>query len=119
MIIIFKNYDISDKCKKLRLFGVWLIDICESLEFISLFYSTSVVSRVFCCLVVISGFWTWFWRIMEQSGRLGMIGIELNQGIGRWKSIFVELAVGEKQFAAGEKPRTQIPGANSPRRDFS
>ena len=49
---------------------------------------------------------------MEQSGRLGMIGIELNQGIGRLKSIFAELA-------AGEKTPIQIPGENSLRRDFS
>ena len=35
-------------------------------------------------------------RVLEQSRRLEMIGIELNQGIGRLKITFGKLAAGEK-----------------------
>ena len=48
---------------------------------------------------------------MEQSGRLEMIEIELNQGIGRLKITFVELA-------ADKKTPIQIPRENSPPRDL-
>ena len=61
--------------------------------FVILFYKFHFTG--ICCLVVISGFWTWFWRVMEQSIRLGMIGIKLNQRIGRLKVTNDKVIAGE------------------------